>query len=390
MGAANKIFQTNLNNAWFSQFVRRHEEQLSCRRKEAMPKLCRCAEYFEEIQLWIEKVEKFHSEKHFPSHAIVNADETRLYEKSGNFYLERIGRRGGKSSRTISSNEYSLGTLIPFVLGNGNVICSIFIFKAFFNAQNETTGSFYLPTYCRETRQQWCRYFIFTETSYVNNEVWEVIMKIFIDEWTTKYPGLHCCLYLDYCKVHGQPHVILNAVKAGVYTILLLEKSTDWLQPLDQTPFAVLKYNIIHFLEDDKLAASLHSAYLSERHMGAVFKAERKAFQPHILRDGWKITGLYLLEKNAILKHDKEVLGELDDIESAEFKATLLAKRVIEDNIPSKVTKKVVGLVKLHKPYLVSDVEIMLKNKERERIEKEKEQKLKVEKKALNESNRMI
>ena len=323
MGSA--VFHVELDDAWYTRFYSRHEYILAGRKKRGAAPIKNPAMYRKEGLRWVEEIGLFLARHCPPSHAQVNADETRLYEKNGSLYFERMGARGRSESTIDSGGERTVGSYVPFAAADGRMIMSVYVLKADFQGDQPAFGSFYLPDYIRYPTRgayKWPIYFVYTKSGYLTKSTWKKILEEFEVQWKLIYPGLDCTLWLDYADIHYQPQLILDMASRGILILFFMKKSTKFSQPADQRLFGCLKHCIAKLAAEAKFTVSLHGGSFDGLLWGACFEAERQAFTRDIIRASFEVTGICPWNPDRYMRRLDEALGK------AEFKDPVVTMAV--------------------------------------------------------------
>jgi hypothetical protein len=177
----------------------------------------------------------------------VNYDETRLILNSnGKLQLKRlVSKTKNKPQSRLTVPTVHCGTFIPFVAANGSFICSYFVFSTKFNEEEQANVKMYVPTTLRFTRNSNFPTKVFwSDSGYVNHEIWDQIVDSFIEFWVSQHPGLHCCLIGDNLGVHRALEPMKKAMDHQIFQTFFVPNTSHWSQPLDNLLFARLKQEI--------------------------------------------------------------------------------------------------------------------------------------------------
>ena len=150
-------------------------------------------------------------------------------------------------------------------------------------------------------------------------------MEEFVNWWKLAHPGLHCFLLSDNMKIHTNEAIVKTARKHGIHMLNIMPGTSHWFQVHDQLPFANLKKNLAR----EKIKCSRLFSHSPARRkallMGVFYKAERKAFEPNIVKRSFADVGLWPWKPEKIwkicLKHtpvqskdeDSEMMRDLID-----------------------------------------------------------------------------
>lgn len=195
-------------------------------------------------------------------------------------------------------------------------------------------------------------------------------MDLFVREFRTQHPGLHCILFMDHLKLHAQADLVLHLAAQHVYCVFFVKKSTRWLQPVDQRRFAGLKRDLIILVEDAKFSAGIRGESFQGLLAAAAFDAEAKNFGNGSLKNGFSEVGIVPWDSTKIFARLEDELGSAPDLNPSLTLAVEATKTVLDDTPSPRRAKKRMAPVKFDTPYLVSD---FAKQEEEHRRRKEKE-----------------
>ncbi len=82
--------------------------------------------------------------------------------------------------------------------------------------------------------------YAFTDKGYMTNALFSNVMAEFRSVIKLRHPDLEHLLYLDRLSSHLQPEVVRECAQEKLYTAWFPANTSEFLQPADAAPFAVL------------------------------------------------------------------------------------------------------------------------------------------------------
>ena len=292
LGSVNRVFRKRVTYRWLTCFLRRHRSLLRYRRARPIQTARLRSWTPASVGNWIATHNQFMTRHHFPGHARLNIDETRLVPMSNQKVV--TSSISHKSNKRLSRTRCA-ATLVPVVAADGTVLVSFIILRS--NKKEKLTFE-KLPKFPR-TRPSWPRYLATTKTGYTNRVLWVRMLDIVAKVWQRHHPGLHCVIYMDNCSPHRsdrsstlESDFILKLHKRGVHCFFLPPNTTAWLQPLDDVAFGNLKLLIGRSHADRCFEAAVTEDADGRLDLQDAVDAESRAFSKQTILKSWIHTGL--------------------------------------------------------------------------------------------------
>ena len=177
---------------------------------------------------------------------------------------------------------------------DGTTPFRVFIFKSGSKKEGKILHHALVPKAERKLRTRPFRLFLQSEKGFLTTKLFKIIMDEFTKWWTRHHEGLHCFLISDNLSIHHNPDIVNTAREHGIHMLNIMPGTSHWFQVHDQLPFANLKKKKM-IRKKNKLPRFFSYTYLRRRMllMGIFYKAEAKAFLPHIVRKSFAEVGLW-------------------------------------------------------------------------------------------------
>ena len=159
-----------------------------------------------------------------------------------------------------------MATLLIFVAANGEVLMSVIMTKG----TSSQDGSKIKATFAVEeaifghntiSKRRYPLYFAATETGFINKELFDNVIANFCELWTTQHPGLNAWLFGEQLGAHIDESIVARSMQQHVFMWFFAANTSHFLQPLNSTPFAVLKKKLKELCTD-----SLSEALFTKEH----------------------------------------------------------------------------------------------------------------------------
>ena len=314
---------------------------------------------------------------------VVNYDECRVcYSSDGQLVMQWKGKERSNLQGTKSE---TLCSFLPFVGMDGTVIMSVYILKGKPNdSEDEILARVVLPNEREGKRGSWPRFYAFTETGYINEEVFEKVMHKFIELWKLQHPGLHVYVFGDQLWSHINVSLIKYGIQNGVYLWFFVSNASHFMQPLDSTPNVEFKKNVGSYCGDAVFENLVANADLRSALFAAVYKAERDSYTRAVIKDGFLKTGIFPWDADKIRENAREnIQGKIDSKVDAEHRNATEAMTTVlrmyldkakETNSSVRSRTSWVGKNGLFDPQQLLEYAEQ-QEQEKKRIEEEKEEK---------------
>jgi hypothetical protein len=152
-----------------------------------------------------------------------------------------------------------------------------------------------------KTRQDgWPRYYAFSESGYINQQIWGTVMLLFCERFNLLHPGMNAVLFSDQLASHLNPVVVGMAYQQHVHMWSLVANSSHFLQPLDDLPFGAFKKYTAAIHNDRSFKAKLLGESGANLLLEAAYEAEVLAFTKPIITGGFARTGLFPFDRDVL------------------------------------------------------------------------------------------
>lgn len=230
---------------------------------------------------------------------IINIDETMADPKDRPATSKRVGRVGKQELHITSHPTSGCRSLLICAAASGNVWMSLKIFPAKgvdskgLQREIEVEDAPYL------LRNRWNKYYTHSGKGNMSKELWgETLLTLakVLDETRGDRPVLILC---DHPKVHVNIPVMEELLKRDIYILFFPHNSSHILQPLDGAPFAHYKQLVRELDIRDRVRTILETGEPSSNLL-SIEDAENKAFQPDIIKAGFRERGIWPFEPEVI------------------------------------------------------------------------------------------
>ena len=216
--------------------------------------------------------------------------------------IAEVKQSGGRSANTVVLRRSSLGSVLPFSMGDGSTPFRVFIINEKTCRDLMISQNRIIPKPEKGLRDSPYRLFLSSRSGYLTIEVFEIIMDAFIYWWTSIRPGVACLLISDNLAFHKNSAIVAKTESNGIYVLNIMPGSSHWFQVHDQKPFAILKKKMgVCFYKYFSDFSTDLSATLKTR-MAEFCEAEKDAFDPQIVRNLFAIVGLIPWKKKLIFR----------------------------------------------------------------------------------------
>jgi hypothetical protein len=191
-----------------------------------------------------------------------------------------LGSAYKKKTHVESPGSREWVSVVETISATGRRLRPIVIFKGQ-SLQTTWFGSEAVPDW----------FYTISENGWTSNSIGlEWLQRIFIPESTTT-PGAHRLLLLDGHGSHVTTHFMATCYQHKIHCLYLPAHSSHILQPLDLSPFSVIKKKYRRQISE---LASLDDAapVKKERFIRCYHEARLDGLSLHVVRAGWRATGL--------------------------------------------------------------------------------------------------
>ena len=305
--AIQTLFGWTPNRKWLARWIEANNDWLRERKTKHLSKKRNTDGMASEVEDFIISFGEHIDRSWVTAANLVNYDETRVCVKTdGTILLERSGKDRGNAHGT---RPRVLGSLLTFVSAQGDVLSSFWIMKADVDESGTAKVKVIVDSERYPPRKSWNRYYGFTTTGYINNDMFRECFNSFMDEWALQHPGKRVFTVGDQLNNHIQIDLCKDALGRGVEMWLLPSNTSHFLQPLDHVFFATFKSMLFKEAYPTIVRSVFGGQDLDETLFLMALDIERKAFQPQIIRSAFRETGLWPWNPDKIRKLTMENSG---------------------------------------------------------------------------------
>jgi len=199
----------------------------------------------------------------------------------------------GGNNNVILAREAALGSYIPFSMVDGSTPFRVFIIRTKEFHKSADLEEWVAPAKEKGLRDSPRRVFLSSETGFISNELFSVIMDEFTEWWTTTHSGLECYLISDNLSIHRNEEIVKKAESKGIHMLNIMPGSSHWFQVHDQLPFAILKKELM--VQKNKFFGSfvLPREVIRTILVSNFYHAEACALEPKVLIQSFADVGLW-------------------------------------------------------------------------------------------------
>jgi hypothetical protein len=296
---------------WWKNFYERHKKDLRKRYCNPTTSSRKQPVIVDHVKQWIQEFKEELDTFSFKEDFIFNADETLLVpKKGGKLDAVRLVASDQDGPHNVQIREETAGSFIPFVSASGTVLFSVYILKVKFGEKLKKTTSIEVVPKRYHTRGTWKRYYGFTETGRINSGMWKKILEVFQQELSIHYPGKTVLLTLDNLEAHITESNVFWSLQNNIRVFPYPANASLFIQCLDQTPFGLFKSEL------KKKYNSIHSASIltGKGTKNSILKAsldiEDTVFTKEVIKEGWRVTGVWPFDPKVILGRAKKNVGQ--------------------------------------------------------------------------------
>lgn len=229
--------------------------------------------------------------------------------------------------------------------------------------------------------------YFFSESGYLNGDIWALVLDEFATIWSNLYPGLVATVLTDNLEFHHDIEPLRAAAAKFVELFFLPPNTSHFTQPLDDLVFAVLKQQL------EQIALKLASAYANQGKKksameivtAAAVLASKVALTKDKITSSFRNTFMFPFDPTQLMAAARANIGEVPEadlisldgpIQVSQIRAA--AQRVIATEYAAegrvikkveKVTKRITASVKYKKSY--SSAALIALNEEEEKAQAE-------------------
>lgn len=334
------MFNFTPDRSWCRRYFKHFNAKLKPRRSKHLSKKRNCPEIRNETEKFIAAVES--GREIYPMNAdnVVNYDETRIcYSTDGEVVLDSADKERGNA---MGRHPFTMGSLLPFVTASGEVLCNLWILKARPGKNDDELCDVKVVTQDKihPTRGDIERYYLFTETGYVDTHSFTKVIDKFAEVWARKHTGRVCWCFGDQLATHASYTITKLARDNDVLMYLLPANTSHFLQPLDSLPFANLKSHMKRNAYESAWQNHFRGEEAKEIAFALAYAAEENALTPRILKSAFRRTGVFPWNPNLVTSLMEQNVGNIEQKCKDEIaESTRVAANTCADYINQSVKK---------------------------------------------------
>jgi len=311
--------------SWFDKFVLRHSDVIKYTKAKTIDTKRVKSSSLEDVKEFVRELEAIEEKYNIKDDFFINADETAA--APGPQHIPKTVNTTSRRASTLVTPEVdSLRTILPFVAASGKVWLLVLIFQKVHESESTVGKKIYFNPNRKKTRGSFPIFYASTETGYISKELWEQAIQALLHELDPHLGDLPALLLIDRHTSHLSVEAMTALVRRGVNTLYFPPHMTHVLQPLDDTPFSVLKKEIA--AEKIRLTSQLVAQQLRPTHVlqRVVPQAFVRSFTPDNIKAGFKNTGLRKFDKEKILERSKKAIAQFENLDDCPEPDSVIAK----------------------------------------------------------------
>jgi len=194
---AGQRFGVQVSEMWFRRFLKRNNKHVRTRTCKALADKRMGAQVVANVHTFCSELKDFLETHHFPPSAVMNFDETRMVVKGSNLTTQRVASAGKERPNVASTGNSTVASLLSLVAADGFVFLSVYVLKANFGEDDRSPINFTLEPALQASRRSWPRFLCWTDTGYLNAELFGRVVDLVAAEWRVRNPGLPLLLFGD-------------------------------------------------------------------------------------------------------------------------------------------------------------------------------------------------
>jgi len=323
-------WQVNVSRQWVTKFLARHRSRLSKRACKALSDKRAGMEVFDGVAEFCKELKDFLSHYSFPSHAVINYDETRVVQKGEKLVLRRMKAANKERANVRSTRHQTVASLLTFVAADGSVLLSVYILKGRFGDGDEAAVNCRMEDAPRVTRGTWPRFYVWNDSGYLDAEIFKAVLIKVAEEFHIKYPGLSALLFGDQLAAHRRLDIVEFAIGLGLFLFSLAKNTSHITQPLDEAPFGILQAARVRRNKEAVMDGMLTNSDTRDALMMAAYQAKRQAFSRPVIVGAFRRRGLWPFDADLMQANVRANLGMVESGETPAEAARKAAAEVIQ------------------------------------------------------------
>jgi rubrerythrin len=348
---------------WYTRFLERHAGALRPHHPKPLALKRTAPELVSEVEYFISSMEEFHKQKSFGAEATFGADETILSIHVGRSGATRLEAVGKINSNFVFPRGTTYGSCIFFSNAAGHTPLVVLVLPFSMLPNPRRKPFVLLPPHVSDPSMHVDVRVAFTATGYMNDQLFEAILEVFLEVLKVRSPGLACQLYLDRLHAHLQPAVAYRARERGLWLNWYSAESSTFLQPADDKQFAALHSSLDQVSSKVDLTNALRSQKPHTLVLSYFWEAVKAAINPNIVKASFRDTGIFPWDPNRIRQNAAKYLAPkklsqvLAPVSPVAEKATRATLAVLEAHMPARKVRKLSVQPELNRVYRVDELE---------------------------------
>jgi len=328
---AGQRFGVQVSEMWVRRFLKRNNKHVRTRTCKALEDKRMGAQVVANVNTFCSDLKDFLETHHFPPALVMNFDETRVVVKGSNLTTQRVISAGKERPNVASTRNSTVASLLSFVAADVSVFLSVYVLKANFGEDDRSPINFTLEPALQASRRSWPRFSCWTDTGYLNAELFGRVVDLVAAEWRVRNPGLPLLLFGDQCSAHMSTETLQRALSLDVFLFFLVAIASHFLQPLDAAMFGCFHRSLRVYNDQYVWDALMNGESTRDALLAAAYHFERRAFTPAVVKGAFKTTGLWPFDSAVVLARARENLGIADDGGSVRAQAAAMASEVLAE-----------------------------------------------------------
>lgn len=285
------------STGWVQKFLIRHGNEIALRKGKKSHKRKDLLATFTSVKQWTEDTSNVLKGLALQPSLVFNIDETRAVPASKTVSV--LAHKHMTETHYNQTIDSALYTLVSCIAADGTTLFCLYMFKYIPN-KNGLRHSVYLPVEApkRVSRRKhdYPVYIAVSPKGYMNGELWQETMKIFI-ELAGNRQGLgrqkQALLFIDGCASHLRDWTVTNLSNENISTVYFPANSSHVLQPADGEVFANYKQAARANLQSSALKASITGELEKELTLLECIQSHSEAVTPSVVKAAFRNRGIW-------------------------------------------------------------------------------------------------
>ncbi len=305
---AGKLFDTTFTEKWITNFVKRHVKAIKLTKAKIIAQRRISPNTLEDVKGFLTIMDNKWTLLPTEADMIANYDESLIALKGTD--CDAITTRHPIAKCRLGQRYRTLGSVLPFISADGNVIMTVFIFPIqHIDTEVEKSLKITVDTTHQVGNEDWFTFYAFSRTGYVNSVLFRNIIDCLIKVRAYKGQTRRLVLFGDNLAAHRDAETIAKAYKADIHLVFFPPNCSHFIQPLDSYPFARFK-QVLQILQRKQYFGSFFNDSLqSFTDLRLAGDAFREAFTKETIIAAFRDTGLFPFNKQLILTRAQSNVG---------------------------------------------------------------------------------